>query len=195
MRRSHLGALKSSVVVACSLAVGGAACVGAEPTVAMDGAARGGASNTFSGSVAGHTFTAVDAVTDSEGQIRITDFAACGHVNQHADGTDFKITFSGTATPGDFTVVKNGNATLAAGQAVTVYEAWGSTPAYGECNLVFQVNGDSGDVIVTGVSGTTISGTFDVMFGQDRVTGSFDSVLCPQLSTPDDSGAIACEGS
>ncbi|HSN25222.1 MAG TPA: hypothetical protein VLT45_03020, partial [Kofleriaceae bacterium] len=45
---------------------------------------------------------------------------------------------------------------------------------------------DSGMVVLTGVSGGTFSGTFDVVMDSgDHVTGTFDAPTCTEQRNPD----------
>ena len=56
----------------------------------------------------------------------------------------------------------------------------------GMCQLPYPypVESTSGTVVVTKVDSSGIAGTFDVMFGADHLTGSFDAPTCGGPSAP-----------
>ena len=60
----------------------------------------------------------------------------------------------------------------------------------GVCGGTFIAGADGSSVVVSG-AGASITGTFDVTFGPDHVTGSFDAPLC-NLDRSADAGALFC---
>jgi hypothetical protein len=60
----------------------------------------------------------------------------------------------------------------------------------GDCAGTFIAGADGASVVISAV-GASIAGTFDVTFGSDHVTGSFDAPLC-DLDRDPDAGALFC---
>lgn len=59
---------------------------------------------------------------------------------------------------------------------ISVSAVWAIDDA--TCNQTSTASATAGAVVVTGLSSANISGTFDLMFGADHVTGSFSASYC-----------------
>jgi hypothetical protein len=75
-----------------------------------------------------------------------------------------------------------------AGQGTSYAEAvFGTTNA--TCNPGEQ-GADSGSITLSEVSSLHVTGTFDLMFGKDSVSGTFDSDICTFPVVEQDAGTI-----
>lgn len=167
------------LLVATLAVCGSIACSSLNGNTTTDGGQCAGStgSATLNGTMQGATLLPKDAVVTRSGGgtfIAITDFAdACGlgngfQKNSNVVSFDF---YGATLTPG----------TVQVGSALSVqYAAYDQT-----CNSPNGESATAGSVTLTGVSACTASGTFDITFGSDHVTGSFRAAAC----APVDGGA------
>ncbi|MGD0528252.1 MAG: hypothetical protein ABSE49_24165 [Polyangiaceae bacterium] len=174
------------VAWATAIAAAVAACGGSTST--LGGAANGAQVN---GTVDGVTMTVVDQVgvsgtvttngsTGSYAGAVITNIAGtCSVVQSHANPPNAQalslvVYGSGTTVgPGTYTVgstaVSGAQVTFAAQDAM--------------CTSTASADATGGTVTLSVVNGTSIEGSFDVTFGSDHVSGTFDAPVCAVPTT------------
>jgi hypothetical protein len=85
---------------------------------------------------------------------------------------------------------------VATGTYDIVSQGFGATASYATqdamCNTSLNETASSGTVTLSSVSGSSVSGTFDLTFFSDHLTGSFSAPIC-SYSTATDAGAGACK--
>jgi hypothetical protein len=127
-----------------------------------------------SGTLLGAPFSAADAVaypsSDSSGFVVITDFAsACSFVGTNdAKASSKVLSFDFLQTP----IATGTFDTAAVDVQYAVFDA--------NCHSPYGESTDSGTVTIASVGSGTVTGTFDLTFGTDHVTGSFTAPLFAQ---------------
>jgi hypothetical protein len=97
--------------------------------------------------------------------------------------------FADPVAAGSFTVVDADQMTPASGQAEADFNSVDATCSQHGVSATAK----SGTVVVTQATSSTVSGTFDLLFGTDHLTGSFDSTVCStDPSTLETDGGQAC---
>jgi len=174
---------KFALAASFAVVVGAAACSSAPST-------------SVNGTVAGSTLAAQDAIfADMTGAsttgtvLGITSARAfCDDVTKNqlpknAVGLSIQLVSNGgvVTAPGTFNLLGTSSGTAFFGAA------WDALDA--TCNST-TTHATAGTVTVTSISASQLTGTFDITFGSDHVSGSFDASSCAALSQA--TGAPTC---
>lgn len=181
MHRVWKAAATAMALTACSSSSGGGS-GSASVTGTIQGAAVPASDSVGLSSVSTANGTSEAAV----GAI-ITNVAnACGVLQSHANPAN--------ATALVLAVSASGSS-VGTGTYDIVSQGFGATASYAKqdstCNTSFSENASGGSVTLTAVSGSSVSGTFDLTFGSDHVTGSFSAPICSYSAG--DGGVSACQ--
>jgi hypothetical protein len=170
-------------------------------TLAACSSSSGGGSGTasVSGTIQGAAVPATDSVGLSSVSTQngvseaavgaiITNIAnACGVLQDHGNPPGATALVVAVSASGG---------SVATGTYGIVSQGFGATASYAtqdmNCNPSLNETATGGSVTLTSVSGSSVSGTFDLTFSGDHLTGSFSAPIC-NYSTSADAGASACK--
>ena len=149
-------------------------CFAVALVVATLGACSGAGAATVQGTVSGTGLSPADAIfyaVSGGTAIAVVNVGSvCGFLSQREQPKNL-TSLSFYITPA---VVST--ATYDVTQTTTIQATWSITDA--TCTRTTNVAATAGTVTLTGVATDTISGTFDLMFDQDHVSGSFTAKPC-----------------
>jgi hypothetical protein len=136
----------------------------------------GDGAGTVNGTLQGLSFSVGDAIslTRNGHEIAITDYGgACTTANSvKANSNVLVFFFAATAfATGTYAVGGNGGVSVQ-------YAHYDAT-----CNSPNGESATSGSVVITGITDSGVSGTFDVTFATDHITGTFDASTCTPPGT------------
>jgi hypothetical protein len=189
MRRTFTAGL---IVAAAVAVLGGSAC----SSSSSGGGGSGSASVT--GTIQGATVPSNDAVglssvasnngvTEAAVGVIVTSVNnACGVLQDHGNPANATALVVEVAAMGS---------SVATGTYNIVSSGFGATASYAaqdqNCNTTLNETASSGTVTISSNSGSSVSGTFDLTFDGDHLTGSFTAPIC-SYSTSTDGGTAAC---
>jgi hypothetical protein len=165
-----------------------------------------GSSDSVSGTVQGNSMTAQDAVYISQTQSAggnsffVTDVVifnfggACSRAMAdipankdppNAAGLSLFVAGTGTIAPGSFSVGSSGTQTVGA--------SFSKTDA--NCQSLVNATATAGSITFSTINANQAVGTFNLSFGTDSLTGSFNASNCGvTLSSSSDAGTATCNG-
>jgi hypothetical protein len=169
-----------------------AACGGGDQTYNLSGTA------TVTGTVAGHSLAAADAISTvasqsgaSAGVILIgTQANQCNEINAHHDLKSATALTIALANRTGTSVLAPAIGTYSIFSQQTVTQHTGNvgdalfSMISAACLATTSVDVTSGTLTLTRVEATGYGGTFDLLFGTDHVTGSFNTGTCSALAAP-----------
>ncbi len=170
----------ATVLAACSSSSGG----GGPGTASVTGTIQGMAIPA-TGAVGLSSVVMNGSMTESAAGAIITNVAsACSVLQNHGNPSDASTLVvavavdSGSVAPGKYDIVSQG---------------FGATASYAlsqSCVTQLNETATSGTVTISSV-GSSVSGSFDLMFGSDHVTGTFSAPVCSYTPVTD-GGAATC---